>query len=71
MATITAEQTPYSVLTADPKKLAVFLKFGFAGLADAEHARTMGARITLAQAADRHGVNLDELLAALNAPAKT
>lgn len=68
MTMITADQTPYSVLTADPKKLAVFLKFGFAGLADPEHARTMGSRITLTQAAQRHGVNLDELLAALNNP---
>ncbi len=67
MNPITADRTPYSVLTADPTSLEVFLKFGFHGLANEEHARTMGSRITLAQAADRHGVSLDELLAALNA----
>ena len=64
---IEATSTPAQVLGAHPQLLPIFLTFGFSGLADPEHVRTMGSRVTLAQAAQRHGVNLEELLAALNA----
>src|SRR6185503_6678740 len=63
---IDAGQTPAQVLAARPELLQVFLSFGFAGLADPEHLRTMGSRITLAQAAARHGVKVADLVAALN-----
>ncbi len=62
-------QTPASIIGRIPGALDVFLSFGFAGLADPEHVRTMASRITLAQAAARHGVNLADLVAALNAAA--
>lgn len=72
---IHASWTPALVLAEYPKTLQVFLSFGFSGLADPEHVRTMGSRITLAQAAARHSVNVDELVRALNqaaaAPAAT
>lgn len=68
---IRADQTPAQVLAAHPAVLPVFLAYGFGGLADPEHVRTMGSRITLAQAAARHQVNVAELVRALNRAAAT
>ncbi len=65
-ASITAGHTPAQVLAAHPGVLPVFMGFGFGGLADPEHVRTMGSRITLAQAAARHGVDPVALVRALN-----
>jgi len=68
---IHASWTPALVLAEYPRTLQVFLAFGFSGLADPEHVRTMGSRITLAQAAARHSVNVGELVRALNGVAGT
>lgn len=63
---ITADDVPGKLLEAHPELLEVFLRFGFQGLANEEHRRTMAMRITVAQAAARHQVDLDALLTALN-----
>ncbi len=64
---ITLESRVGALIDRRPELLAVFLRHGFAPLANPVLRRTMGAVVTVRQACGLHGVDADTLLRDLQA----
>lgn len=63
---ITADNTPYQVLSWYPHLEPIFTEFGFAHVTRPALLRTLGRQVTFRQACNMHGVDLDSFLASLN-----
>lgn len=64
---ITGDMIVADVLAQSPQTLGLFLEHGFSALRDPDARRTLAKTVTVAQAARLHSVDVDDLLAKLNA----